>query len=487
MDVRRGPTGDRTRGVDAIGLEKGDVIMKAPRKRDRRRSVLMCAPLVVAMILTACAPGTTNGDAEPDDNQAAPENTDAETEAGSDSEPESQGTGATSLRVTVWTGNEDHLAMLNGIADDFVAQHDTVEEVVFDTVPFENYSEAVTVQLAGGNPPDLGWVMERNGPEFIDAGVLADVGADLRSDADYDFADVEESALTLWQDGDAVYGYPFSTSPFAMFYNSDMFEEAGLQTPDELLEGGDWTWASVREAAATIVDEGVAPHGLIVRDFNFELWDTLAGVWRGFGADAWNADGTECGMDSPEMVEAMTWFHDLTFVNEGHPRPGQSADFFAGDSAMTVTQISRASLLEDDGFGWGLVPLPAGPAGDAQVVGQAAIGVFGASQAVPEAIDFMKFWTNQENSRKMAQFFPPPRASLLTAEILADTNPLLSEEQIQTVVIDGIANGETVPAHKNFAQLRDTIRAEMDELWQAEADVEAVLSSVCDAAQPLLN
>jgi multiple sugar transport system substrate-binding protein len=183
----------------------------------------------------------------------------------------------------------------------------------------------------------------------------------------------------------------------------------------------------------------------------------------------------------------MTWFHELVFEREGHPRPGQGADFFAGDSAMTVTQISRASLLEEDGFEWGLVPLPAGPAGDAQVVGQAAIGVFSASEAVPEATEFLKFWTNEESSRKMAQFFPPPRASLLTAEIMAATNPLLTEEQLQSVVIDGIASGQTVPSHANFAQLRDTIRAEMDALWDPGADVSAVLSSTCEAAQPLMN
>ena len=41
------------------------------------------------------------------------------------------------------------------------------------------------------------------------------------------------------------------------------------------------------------------------------------------------------------------------------PGPGVSADFFAGDAAMTITQISRASLLpRTSQFGWDLVPLP---------------------------------------------------------------------------------------------------------------------------------
>jgi multiple sugar transport system substrate-binding protein len=452
--------------------------MKRAARYGARRLTLLAAPIAFALVLSACAPGgTTDDTASPDDS----------TNGDSADGEQTEGTGATSLRVTVWTGNEDHLALFDEIADDFIAQHDTVEEVTFEVIPFDNYIEATTVQLAGGNPPDLGWILERNGPEFVEAGVLADIGSELRDDEEYDFDDVEESALSLWQHGEAVYGYPFSTSPFAMFYNADMFADAGRETPDELLAAGNWTWEAAGDAAEQVVAAGAAPHGLIVRDFDFELWDSLAGVWRGFGADAWSEDGTECRMDEPEMVEAMTWFHELVFEREGHPRPGQGADFFAGDSAMTVTQISRASLLEEDGFEWGLVPLPAGPAGDAQVVGQAAIGVFSASEAVPEATEFLKFWTNEESSRKMAQFFPPPRASLLTAEIMAATNPLLTEEQLQSVVIDGIASGQTVPSHANFAQLRDTIRAEMDALWDPGADVSAVLSSTCEAAQPLRN
>lgn len=459
--------------------------------RERRWTAFLALPLALALVLAACAPGDTGTD-EPDDTAddgADEDAADAGDDAGDDAEGDgaADATGATSLRVTVWTGNEAHLDLFNSIADDFVAQHDTVEEVEFDVLPFENYNDALTVQLAGGNPPDLGWIFERNAPQFIDAGVLHDVGPALRDDADYGFEDIEESALSLWQDGEAIYGYPFSTSPMAMFYNADMFAEAGLETPTELFDAGDWTWDAVGDAAEAIVDAGVASHGLIVRDFDYQIWDQLAVVWRGFGADPWTEDGTECTMTDPQMVEAMTWFHDLVFQRGGHPGPGQSADFFAGDSAMTVTQISRASLLEEDGFDWGIVPLPAGPAGDAQVVGQAGIGVFGASEARPEAMEFLKFWTNEENSRAMSQFFPPPRASLLTSEILADTNPLLSEEQLESVVINGISTGIPFPTHVNFSQIRDTLRSELDALWEEDADVTSTLEQVCATAEPLLN
>ena len=67
--------------------------------------------------------------------------------------------------------------------------------------------------------------------------------------------------------------------------------------------------------------------------------------------------------------------------------------------------------------------------------------VVGVHQAILEpaaAADFLAFFTNEANSARLAQFFPPPRKSQLTSEILAKANPLLNititEEYLAGVV-----------------------------------------------------
>ena len=62
---------------------------------------------------------------------------------------------AAELRFTIWSGNEAHLKMLNGIADSFKATHPDVT-VKFETIPPADYTQKLTFQLAGGNTPDLG-------------------------------------------------------------------------------------------------------------------------------------------------------------------------------------------------------------------------------------------------------------------------------------------------------------------------------------------
>src|SRR5690606_5546259 len=258
------------------------------------------------------------------------------------------------------------------------------------------------------------------------------------------------------------------------------------KTPAELIAAGEWTWDNALATAKTVAAAGKA-EGLIVRDFNYQNWQNLTAVWRGWGANAWSADGKTCTFTDPAMVDAMTAIHQAIFKDGALPGPGENVDFFTGDAAMTITQISRASLLpKENPFDWDLVPLPEGPAGEYSVVGQAGVGAFANRPNTELAVEFLGYFTNPENSQKLAQFFPPARASLLNATTLATTNPLLSPEQIENVVVHGISTGKVISGHTNFAQIQQTVRASLDSLWVADADVPAVLQSVCDSINPLL-
>lgn len=129
------------------------------------------------------------------------------------------------LRFTVWTGNEAHLNMLNGIADGFEATHEGVS-VTFETIPAGDYIQKLTFQLAGGNPPDLGWMFEDSMPAFVAAKVVAPLTAPLESTEGYDLADFSEPAMELWKKDGEIYGVPFSTSPFMIYFNKNMFDAA---------------------------------------------------------------------------------------------------------------------------------------------------------------------------------------------------------------------------------------------------------------------
>ncbi|WP_413452579.1 sugar ABC transporter substrate-binding protein [Georgenia phoenicis] len=390
------------------------------------------------------------------------------------------------LRMTVWTADESQLALFDEIAAEYIeANPDTVNSVTFEPLPFEDYTTTLTTQLAGGNAPDLAWIFESSAPEFVESGALADIRPTLEGAEGYEYDDLLDSALELWSTDDGLYAYPFSNSPFVTFVNTDRIAESGQPNPAELHAAGEWTFDAARDISAASA-EALGGAGLVVRDFDYAGWGNLATIWGGWDAAPWSEDGSQCTFTEPEMVEVMEWFHDAAFEQGAMPGPGTSSDFFAGDVTMTITQISRASSL-DGSFEWDVLPLPAGPAGQQNVIGQAGIGVLANAENPEIAADFLAYFTSPESAEKLAAYFPPPRESLLTTEVLGDANPLLSPEQLETAVVSSIVDAQVKPAHRNFAQLDTAVRGALDELWDPAADVETVLANVCSAVEPLLE
>ena len=392
------------------------------------------------------------------------------------------------LRMTVWTANEAHLELFDSIAQAYLDDHPEVIDITFEPLDFASYSTTLTTQIAGGNAPDLAWVLENAAPDFVDSGALVPLDGTLEATEGYEFDDLAESATALWKNDDGeLVAYPFSTSPFVVFANNDLLGAAGLPSAADMVAGGDWNWDEI-SAAGSAVNSATGKTGFVIRDFEYQTWDLLSTVWNGWGAAPWSEDGTECTMDSDEMIDAFEFLHDAAFTAKSMPGPGTTADFFAGEAAFTVTQISRASLLAESGIqSWDLLPLPEGPVGEYAMVGQAGVAALAQGEHPEAAAQFLAYFTNPDNSAKLAQFFPPARESQINAETLAAANPVLTEEQLAEVVVPVITTGVVRPSHTNSAEIQQEIRSGLDALWTADADVAATLRSVCDAVQPILG
>jgi multiple sugar transport system substrate-binding protein len=392
---------------------------------------------------------------------------------------------AVNLRMTIWSANEAHLKLFNEIAAGFKKDHPNVT-VAYESLPFDTYTTALTTQIAGGNAPDMAWIFETAAYDFVNSGALYPLSDTLKATKDYNLDDLSATAAERWSKDGKLYAYPFSTSPFAMFVNNDVIKAAGAKTPAELIAAGQWTWENAIATASAVGQTGKG--GLIIRDFNYQMWQNLASIWNGWGASPWSADGKTCTMTEKPMVDALTTIHDAIFTKKAMPGPGENVDFFAGNAAMTITQISRASLLpKDKPFAWDLVALPKGPAGEYALIGQAGVGVMQSGKNAKTAAEFVAYMTNPENSAKLGQFFPSARKSLLNAEVLKKTNPLLSQEQIGKVVISGIATGKVIPGHTGFAQIQQAVRSGLDAIWRPEADIPATLQKICGQIGPLLK
>ena len=389
------------------------------------------------------------------------------------------------LRFTTWTANETQLKLLNDIAAEYKVKNPNVT-LKFDSLSQDDYIAKVTLQLAGGDPPDLGWMLETSAANWIKAGALSDIGPKLNTTAGYDFADFSPTALAFWVRGQAVYGVPFSTSPFFTIYNIDLFKAAGVDTPDVMIKNNQWTFENFAKAAKTIEDKNPkgtygfsSPDGINLYTVN--LWINTTAFVRAYGGEMWSDDYTTCMMNKPEAVAGLQLFQNMVLVDKSVVPPGETAAFSAGNVGISFGQLSRLGTLKDAKFKWGFAPLPSGPAGYKPTIGQAALVVFRASKNVAVAQDFAAFLTSKESVTKMATFWPPARLSVLNTDVISKNNPTLDPAMIKSSITNAILAGKVVSSHPDFAKLDLTARPFFDKLWTKDAKVQEQMDAACKA------
>jgi multiple sugar transport system substrate-binding protein len=391
-----------------------------------------------------------------------------------------------SLRMTTWTANPDQLALFGKIADAYKKTHPEIKSITFDSLPYADYTSTLTTQIAGGSAPDLAWVLDTDATDFVKSGVLAPLTDTLKATKGYDYNDIDASASKLWTSDKNLYAYPFSTSPFVVFANDALLKQAGEPTSADLQSQGKWDLKDIADVASQ-VNAKTGQGGIIVNNFNYQDWTLLSTIWNAWGAAPWSADGSKCTFTSSKMKDAFSFINKAIFDQNAIPGPGTNLNFFSGGSAFVITQISSANLLPAAGFEWNMLPLPGRTSGAANhVIGQAGVGVLAKGKHAQEAQDFLAYFTDPSNAKKLAQYFPPPRTSLRNAATLAATNPVLSKTQLNDVVIPSLKNAVTRPGHVNQTQIASEVKTALTPMWKQGADVSPILGNVCSSVKSSL-
>ena len=393
--------------------------------------------------------------------------------------------GPVEIKIATWTSNPDQIALLQSFVDEFAAKEGIEIESEFESIDFGEYNTKLSLELQGSEAPDVFWVLETSAPAFIQSGLLAELDEAL---AEYNPDDFSAKAMELWQNGGKTYAVPFSTSPFFILYNADLFAAAGAPTPEQLVAEGNWNWDTFRSVSKAVKDAtGVWGYQTVDGGgYDVRILHNLCPIIRSYGGDAWTSDG-QILINTPESVAAVQLFHDMVYVDGSVVPPGDQSNFFAGSSAMTAAQVSRVSNLADADFAWGVAPMPAGPMGDVPIIGQAGIGAFSKGENVEIAKKLVAYMTNEDCVARMAGIWPPARKSVLESPDFLASQPLLTEDQMSVAVASSIETGRVLPSHVMYPQIEVESRIVWDRLWTPDADVQAVLDAVADVYAKYIN
>ena len=401
------------------------------------------------------------------------------------SEIEKNSDGIISMKISTWTSNKDQIALLDSFVQEFAQLKGLEIKTEFETITFGEYTTKLSMELQGNEAPDAFWVLETTAPTFLASNLLADLTPAL---ADYDPNDLSASAMSLWQKDGKTYGVPFSTSPFIILYNKDIFMKAGLDDPLQMKAKGDWDWESFRSACRTIKEKtGIyayqTPDG---QGYDARILQSLIPIIRSYGGDAWTGNG-DIKINSKGSSEAVQLIHDMIYIDESIVPPGNQSDFYAGNAAMTMGQISRISKLKDADFSWGIISIPSGPNGFHPVIGQAAICANKNSRNGELAAELVAFMTNKSCTQRIAGIWPPIRESILNSDEFLSSNSNISSEQMQESVASSIKSGTVIPSHLMYPQIDVESKMVWDKLWKKDADVQSILDQIAAVYKKYIN
>ncbi|MGW9159341.1 ABC transporter substrate-binding protein [Microbacterium sp. NPDC055665] len=232
--------------------------------------------------------------------------------------------------ITFWLQEDlpDRVAATQKIVEDFTEKTGTPVELV--AVAEDQFAQLITSSAAAGDLPDvvggisLPQVRTLSANEFVDTDA---VGATIEA---LDPSTFTENALTLTSDGDAHLAVPSESWTQMLFYRTDLFEAAGLDSPD--------SYESILKAAKTLDSRDVAGFVGATAPGDAFTEQTFEQIGLGNGCELVGNDG-DVKLASDACVSAFEFYGDLT---ANYSVPGAQdvdttrATYFAGDAAMFI-------------------------------------------------------------------------------------------------------------------------------------------------------
>ncbi|UJF15856.1 sugar ABC transporter substrate-binding protein [Jeotgalibaca sp. MA1X17-3] len=221
---------------------------------------------------------------------------DSETDGSLSGEADSE---ITTVSLAFWNQNQE--PVLREILDNFEDENPNIK-VEFEITPNPQYWTRLEAAASGEVMPDIVWM---NGPNFVQYAaneIIEPIDSYLK-DSEIDLNNYPDSLLELYTYDDELYGIPKDWDTTSLWYNKNIFDDAGVSYPED-----DWTWEEMIEAAEAITDVDNDIYGVSA---NIQ---TQEGIYnqifqnKGFVI---NEDRTKSGYSDSNTIEAFEKHVDL--------------------------------------------------------------------------------------------------------------------------------------------------------------------------------
>jgi multiple sugar transport system substrate-binding protein len=275
-----------------------------------------------------------------------------------------------------------------------------------------------------------------------------------------------------------------------IWFNPDVFAEAGVETPLEYEARGEWDWDTFLEVVLALTSgEGAT------KRFGYSTWMARTDtddVMRSFGGGWTNVEATEVLATKPESIEGLQYLLDLYLEHEACPLSqdieaggGGQQMFFTGRLAMYMSGVWEVYGLKQGETPYDVAPLPTGPAGRFMHFTPNAVAISRSAKnpdAAWELIRFMKSAGLEKIQVQGEGFCPFQKASVQT---------FLEQGFIPNaqVFIDAMEKGwgEGIAANVNIQKMNQVVGDALGLALSEGGTAESVVNEVAPQLEPLVG
>ncbi|GAA3227300.1 extracellular solute-binding protein [Dactylosporangium siamense] len=304
------------------------------------------------------------------------------------------GTADKPVTITLWEGFADGetTALRDMIAKYWTPTHPNIKvEVVGD-----KNAQAMLTAMSGGDAPDVVMSTDSESPAlwFHNNAILdlSDLAAEIKGDLD---AKAVPAARAWGEQNGKVFALPFVDYDWGVFYNKELFKQAGLD-PDKPPATITELEAAARKL--TKVDAG----GNITQLGWLPLHDEWSAINLGMAFGATFVDGNKPAISQPAVRDAITWDANLARSYDLKKVAAFTSGFTKGDNPFALGKVAmyidgcwQATMLKDSKIDFGVMSIPASDPAHAGAtdVGTNPIVIPRAAHNQKAAKEFAKFMT----------------------------------------------------------------------------------------------
>lgn len=386
--------------------------------------------------------------------------------------------GKTILTFGLWDKYQEPI--MRELADMYEAKNENIK-IDIQLTPYGQYWTKLETAATGEVLPDIFWI---NGPNIVkyaanDMLVPLD---ELVESNNIDLSVYPEGLIDIYTVDGKLYGIPKDWDLTALWYNKKLFDEKGVEYPNE-----NWTWDDMVEAARKLTDKEKGIYGIAARpDTQEGIYDTIPQA----GGYIISEDRKTSGYDTKEALEGTKIWIDL--LEEGlSPTLEEQADtnaieLFKGEKVAMVYAASwnvpvfMQNEVIKDHIDLTIMPL----------IKERAATIHGLSNAIAanskykdEAWDFVKFLGSKEANEVWAKSGVVIPAHKEVLDIWEASHPEINLKAF----VDELDYAVMYPVSLNTSKWNDVENEYIKQIWNRGITVEEGLKKMAELMNEALT